>query len=336
MSQAGFDQREQTLEHILRALKLVHVDFTRDLLDFYHIRSSTAPLYCKAMKAFLCVTSSIFIWNSIASVKGWTTDQGNFPISDPPCLAIITEPDACESLERMEETYEAIKSAVSTNLVDIVSIRVSKPSDERDYDLHFERALRLTSRLVELSSSQHQSTSSSFRVVCSSDWVDVARQAGSHGIHVKEAHLAEIPFLRESFPYSILIGTSTHSVESALKSYKTYQPDYYFVGTCFKTESHPEKSVEDLEGPALPGAVRRAILNERNHDDESSPKTTASATTLPKIMAIGGIDETNCDLPMQKGADGVAVIRSVMQAIHPASVVERLHAKLKGSFVSFD
>ena len=41
----------------------------------------------------------------------------------------------------------------------------------------------------------------------------------------------------------------------------------------------------------------------------------------PIIFAIGGIEVENCFEPVNFGADGVAVIRSVMQASNPAEAV---------------
>eukprot|EP00957_Ditylum_brightwellii_P094328 7181990-Ditylum_brightwellii.AAC.1 len=81
------------------------------------------------------------------------------------------------------------------------------------------------------------------------------------------------------------------------------------------TQSHPEKvNVEDLEGPALPGLVKRTLesilLEEATEEEEGHycpPKT------LPIIYAIGGIDSNNCAEPVVKyGADGVAVILSLI------------------------
>lgn len=275
------------------------------------------------------LTQSNHIVRSTATNMNASSPEALSPsqTSSPPCwLAIITEPDACDTDERLEESYQAIAKAVSErpDSVSLVSIRLT-PSDSADV---LDRATKLTKRLVQLSEScieqgtersgdetdKEKSTSSSFKVVCSSDWVEAAVLGGAHGVHVKEHHLSQIPFIRERLSAtressSVWIGTSAHSVESALNSYRQYQPDYYFVGTCFLTASHPEKTSEaDLEGPTLPGKVKRALLAE-------------PTTTTPKVMAIGGIDASNCHIPVELGADGVAVIRAVLQAKDPARAV---------------
>jgi len=257
-----------------------------------------------------------------------------FSDREPPYLAIITEPDACSTVEKVNCTLNAIKQAVSTNHVDLISVRldgnVATASPETIERAHFltEELLKLSHARHPLGSTNNDDTPStedrsmikpSFYVVCSSDWVDVARRVRAHGIHVKESQLESIPEWTPLFDYDILIGTSTHSVESALKSSTLYQPHYYFVGTCFLTESHPEKNVSELEGPTLPGIVKRSLPVEAYRDPN---------VPIP-VFAIGGIDETNCMIPIQGGADGVAVIRSVLQADRPDRVVASMHQNMK-------
>jgi thiamine-phosphate pyrophosphorylase len=136
---------------------------------------------------------------------------------------------------------------------------------------------------------------------------------------VKEAHLKHIPDWIPLFDYDILIGTSAHSIESALKSSVLYRPHYYFVGTCFLTESHPEKSEAELEGPLLPGKIKESLRIDGRGDTNYS---------IP-VFAIGGIDETNCCIPIEAGADGVAVIRSVLKADQPEYVVSIMYKIMK-------
>lgn len=267
----------------------------------------------------------------------------------------------------MKRTLEAIRQATSTGKVDLVSVRLSLPprntgddeddneSSPSDDDYHrevLERARVLTEQLVTLSSEQQEtddssssSDSSSFKVVCSSDLVSVAVRARAHGVHVKEHHLDRLPGIVAQFDYPVVVGTSTHSVESALGSYfggggdndsATIQPHYYFVGTCYLTASHPEKTRQDqLEGPELPGTVQRALseqlksksrpnATEPNEEDGSKPPSRVP----PRILAIGGIDETNCYDPVAMGADGVAVIRAVLQADRPFEKVEEMQGSM--------
>ncbi|KAG7369988.1 thiamine-phosphate diphosphorylase [Nitzschia inconspicua] len=234
-----------------------------------------------------------------------------------PLLAVITAPDACDSQESTEATYEALREAVSSNQVDLINVRlttkttINEKGDTRE-DAIRHRAVSLTRKLVELSKCKSvNSALPLFHVVCSSDLVSVAVEAKAHGVHVKEHHWPLLPEIMAQFDYPILIGISAHSLAS--KNEKNgIQPHYYFVGTCYLTASHPEKAACDLEGPELPG-IFKATLNQ---------------PSIP-IFAIGGIDQNNCHEPVALGADGVAVIRSVVQAVDPAGAVRIIQDKMK-------
>jgi thiamine monophosphate synthase len=307
-------------------------------------------------------------------------EQPNFSFPNHrPILAIITEQDACQTDEKMERTFNAIRQAVSTNQVDLVSVRLSLPSatvvvegkeeskmndDEDELVLFDQRACTLTEKLVQLSEQKKQqcyqniedqekqdnnttsnsssssstsstTTSPSFRVVCSSNLVYVAVRGRAHGVHVKEHHLDQIPSIIDQFHYPIIIGTSAHSIKSALESYSinkekttmgAIRPHYYFVGTCYTTASHPEKTNPDqLEGPELPGRIKHALSS-----------SSSSHLQLPRILAIGGIDETNCHEPVAFGADGVAVIRAVLQADYPANIVEQMQSNMRMTMMMND
>jgi thiamine monophosphate synthase len=247
-------------------------------------------------------------------------------------VAIITEPDACSTDENVQSTLRAIERAVTTQHVDLISVRLQGDATTAPPET-LERAHFLTKRLLELSRRRYpleanepileeRSTKrTNFYVVCSSDWIQVAVECRSHGIHVKEAHLKHIPDWISLFDYDILIGTSAHSIESALKSSIIYRPHYYFVGTCFLTESHPEKSEEELEGPLLPGKIKESLRIDGRGDGNSS---------IP-VFAIGGIDETNCWIPIEAGADGVAVIRSILKADRPDYAISNMYKIMKNT-----
>jgi len=175
--------------------------------------------------------------------------------SSTTCLDVITEPDACASDQRVEETLAAFQQILWTAPPDLISVRVNADSQQN-------RVIRLIESLVQMTQQQQQDAASpSTRLVVTSDWVDAAIQAKAHGIHVKESHRTKIPAIRQAFQQagstsalsSALIGTSAHSVESALDALVQCHPDYFFAGTCHAAQTHPEKGSDDLEGPRLPG-----------------------------------------------------------------------------------
>jgi thiamine monophosphate synthase len=226
----------------------------------------------------------------------------------------------------MKAALQSLYAAVSTQQVDLVSVRVNVMSSSDKQNA--QNVVALTRQLVAWSREY-----CSFRVVVSSDWVDVAVEAGAHGIHVKEIHRHRIPSIRSQFAAaaaaaaaaaggvkpSILIGTSAHSVESAISAWNVHRPDYIFVGTCYSTMSHPEKTAGMLEGPELPGQVGRALATSLAGSNDKK---------RPKVLAIGGLDDSNCHIPVQYGADGIATIRAVLQAQDPADAVRSIRANM--------
>jgi thiamine-phosphate diphosphorylase len=231
-----------------------------------------------------------------------------FPLSraPPPYLAIITELDSCDNETNMNAALKNLYAAVSTGQVDLVSVRVNVMSSSNKK--YAQNVVSLTRQLVEWSDDY------SFQVVVSSDWVDAAVEAGAHGIHVKEIHRHRIPDIRSQFHKdAVLIGTSAHSLESATSAFEVHRPDYIFVGTCYSTMSHPDKVV--LEGPELPGQVCRALQK-------------LAGKKRPKVLAIGGLDASNCHIPVEFGADGIATIRAVLEAEDPADSVRSIRANM--------
>jgi thiamine monophosphate synthase len=258
-----------------------------------------------------------------------------------PYLAVLTEPDACTSIARVEETIRAIELATTDGGVNIVVLRVADDSGG-EYALLKWVLLR---SLAEIKSRRH------FFLVVNDD-VDIVLKALSRnvivdGVHVKERNAHLIPSIRSKLEHAvtcsfkekdpivkILIGTSCHSILSAMKSYQLSPrgPDYLFVGTCYLTQSHPEKrTLDQLEGPSMPGWVKRELYNIYNKTkhgiiDGSTIYPQSTPITPPIIFAVGGIDEQNCHEPVLKfGADGIAVIRTVMQAPDPREVVRRMN-----------
>jgi thiamine monophosphate synthase len=45
-------------------------------------------------------------------------------------------------------------------------------------------------------------------------------------------------------------------------------------------------------------------------------------------LAIGGLDASNCHIPVEFGADGIATIRAVLEAEDPADSVRSIQANM--------
>ena len=237
-----------------------------------------------------------------------------FSQTDAPFLALITERGSCDSDEALSTQLEILKDAIGTQKIHLVSVRINMESSK-------DRVLYLIENLLRYV----DHCGSKCRVVVSSDWIDAAVEAKAHGVHVKETHRHLIPEIRTKYQQAGLkepiIGTSTHSIESALDALSAdYNPDYFFCGTCYYSESHPEKGLEELEGPELPGQVLNAL---RSKGMVHSP-----------VLAIGGIDATNCHVPVRHGASGVAAIRGVLQSPNPVQSVEDIITRMTKVFVN--
>ena len=221
-----------------------------------------------------------------------------FSFARPPHLALVTERCTCDSEARLKESIAALRRACcGSKAVDLVSVRI-------DPEAPRERVVRLTKALIEIRDDTHF-----FRVVLNSDWKDLVAESGADGVHFKEAHRHLIASVRQLHP-NLLVGASAHSVESALEVHSEYHPDYFFVGTCYMTDSHPEKAEADLEGPLLPGEVTQALQTE--------------TISPPPVFAIGGIDLLNCHVPVCYGANGTATIRAVLHSFDPGIVASQM------------
>lgn len=305
-----------------------------------------------------------------------------------PFIAIVTEPDACDSDERYEATMNALYRAISSNYVNLISIRLSRnttstsnhsivmddtndsqhDSDEVQFQSRYRRMIQQLCEWSNDDDESHHESSSSYRqsrkkfhvVVSSGPYMELGLRHHADGVHFKEMHQSQIPTMRQFYRTllqedntiasssmsttenkistgnltrwrtnkELLVGTSVHSISSAIDAFVLYQPDYMFVGTCFTTQSHPDKI--DLEGPRLPSQVCDSLNRYITSEQQSSHPR-------PLILGIGGIDETNCGTvvkPDQNSnststktntCDGIAVIRSVLQSIDPAQTVTSMY-----------
>jgi hypothetical protein len=319
----------------------------------------------------------------------------------PPYIAIITEPDCCNTDERWNATLMTLHAAVSTRHVDLVSVRVSRTptsmihhhnndnthnsmsmtnktdanrnsnnnnDDDTWEEIQFQsRYVRMVQQLCVWSHSNNTTDKLLFRlVVGSGPYMELGiRSGGAHGVHFKEAHRSLIPSVRQlyrtvvqsEYPHNntattisgyknkeLLVGTSTHSVASAVEAWDLYQPDYMLVGTCYATESHPEKVGLAIEGPALPAQVCYAL------DQRMKASCNPSATELyrkdrlpqrPILFAIGGMDASNCGAQVTPGyysgqnetnvhhaVDGVAVIRAILPPNEPAHMIQSMYHEM--------
>jgi thiamine-phosphate pyrophosphorylase len=119
------------------------------------------------------------------------------------------------------------------------------------------------------------------------DYLDLALACDADGIHLGQGDLP-VGVARRLLPGDRLIGCSTATVPQAMKA-ESDGADYISVGSVYFTHSKEQFTQVGLE------RVRQI----------------KQAVSLP-VLAIGGIDKTNVAGVVESGADGVAVINSVL------------------------
>jgi len=120
------------------------------------------------------------------------------------------------------------------------------------------------------------------------DMIEVALSANAHGVHLGQDDLP-LQDARRMTPPGFIIGISATSVEQAIEAERD-GADYVALGPIFPTAS--KKDAADACGIEMLKEVRASIL-------------------IP-LVAIGGINTSNIAEVIAAGADGVAVISSVV------------------------
>ncbi len=130
--------------------------------------------------------------------------------------------------------------------------------------------------------------------------VDVAVAVQADGVQLGEAALPT-GVARAILGDSAMVGRSVHSVSGATDA-QQQGADFLLVGTMFATRSHPG------EEPSGPGLLTRI---------------GSAGVAIPKL-GIGGITEDNVGQVLGAGAQGVAVITSILAADDPRIAAMRL------------
>ena len=136
------------------------------------------------------------------------------------------------------------------------------------------------------------------------DRVDIALAVEADGVHLGWQSLP-FPVVRRLVGSERLIGVSTHNRQEALQA-QEYGADYITFGPIFDT-------------PSKAGLLKPTGVEEI--------KKLKNEIVLP-IVAVGGINEKNVEAVLDGGADGIAVISSIMQADNPEGAAKCLFNKI--------
>lgn len=122
------------------------------------------------------------------------------------------------------------------------------------------------------------------------DRVDIALCVGADGVHLPQSSMPP-NVVRKIVKDNMLIGVSTHSLEEALSA-QNGGADFITFGPIFRTPSKLQYG--EPVGLSALAEVRRNIK-------------------VP-ILGIGGIDLDNIESAINKGAEGIALIRGILSA----------------------
>ncbi|MEL6440271.1 MAG: thiamine phosphate synthase [Cyanobacteria bacterium J06621_8] len=135
------------------------------------------------------------------------------------------------------------------------------------------------------------------------DRVDVALAVDADGVHLGQND-APVAFAREILGNHKIVGRSTTN-KSELNRAIAENADYVGVGPFYETPTKPGKAATDKE-----------------YIDYVKAKCPVP------WFAIGGIDLSNLEEVLTKGAQRVAVVRAIMQAEQPTQVTRQFLAQL--------
>lgn len=136
------------------------------------------------------------------------------------------------------------------------------------------------------------------------DRIDVAMAVQADGVHLGQDDLP-VPAARALAP-DLLIGASTHSLEEALRA-EEEGADYVNIGPIFPTST--KEGAEKFLGPD-------AIIS------------IGSRLRIP-FTVMGGINESNMESVLEKGARRVAVVTAITRAADIARTVSELSRQIR-------
>lgn len=157
----------------------------------------------------------------------------------------------------------------------------------REKDLTYEELLIMAKQLKKIIGSRD------VKLIINSN-LDVAKNVEAYGFHLSFETL-----IQTNICFNGIMGVSVHSLEDAVEAEKL-GADYLLVGHIFETDCKkglPPRGIEFI-------------------------KTIKKNVTIP-VIALGGIKPENILEVMEAGADGAAVMSTIMKAEDPYNVTKQ-------------
>jgi len=202
--------------------------------------------------------------------------------------------------------------------VDIYPVTCERLSAGRTDIEVLEAAIRGGARIIQLREKEYSSkdlyhlalkfremTARAGVLFIMNDHVDIALAVEADGVHLGREDLP-LPAARKLAP-QLLLGASTHSLDEALEAQRQ-GADYINIGPIFPTKT--KEGIEQFLGP-------EAI------------EYIASKIDVP-FTVMGGINTSNIDHVLARGARRVAMVSAITRAPDIAAAVKALKAKIRG------
>lgn len=157
----------------------------------------------------------------------------------------------------------------------------------REKDLSYEELLTMAKKVIEVIGIRN------VKLIINNN-LEVAKVVEAYGFH-----LSFEKFIETKLSFNGIIGVSVHSREEAITAEK-HGADYLLLGHIFETECKKDLPPRGIE-----------II-----------KTIKKNVDIP-VIALGGIKPENILEIMVAGADGAAVMSTIMQADDPCNITVR-------------
>ena len=164
----------------------------------------------------------------------------------------------------------------------------------REKDLSYEDLLIMAEKLKEIIGSRD------VKLIINSN-LEVVKDVEAYGFHVSFEK-----FIETKFSFKGIIGVSVHNLYEAVSAEKQ-GADYLLLGHIFETDCKkglPPRGIELI-------------------------KTIKKNVTIP-VIALGGISPKNIRKVIEAGADGAAVMSTIMSAEDPCIVTKQYIDEIKG------
>lgn len=139
------------------------------------------------------------------------------------------------------------------------------------------------------------------------DRLDIAMMCKADGVHLGQSDLP-IDGVRKLVGRDFIIGATAKTAQMALSA-EQRGADYIGSGAWFPTVTKQDASLLD-----------RAEF-----------KKIKELIKIP-VVAIGGINETNCNIPILQEADGVAISHGILGQAEVGETVRKIEANIKAEY----